>query len=66
MHDRYLGEAFLYITYAFFTGLLLFKFRGPLQRFAGDTFLMSVMLLGASVLTDALQEGFFPFSYETA
>ena len=66
VHDRYLGEAFLYITYAFFTGLLLFKFRGPLQRFAGDTFLMSVMLLGASVLTDALQEGFFPFSYETA
>ena len=66
VHDRYLGEAFLYITYAFFTGLLLFKFRGPLQRFAGDTFLMSVVLLGASVLTDALQEGVFPFSYETA
>ena len=29
VHDRYLGEAFLYITYAFFTGLLLFRFRGP-------------------------------------
>ena len=28
VHDRYLGEAFLYITYAFFTGLLLFRFRG--------------------------------------
>ena len=65
VHDRYLGEAFLYITYAFFTGLLLFKFRAPLKRFAGDSFLLSVLLLGASVLTDALQEGVFPFSYET-
>lgn len=64
VHDRYLGEAFLYVTYAFFTGLLLFKFRGPLQRFAGDTFLLAVTLLGASVITDALQ-GVFPFSYET-
>ena len=64
VHDRYLGEAFLYITYAFFTGLLLFKFRGPLQRFAGDTFLLAVVLLGASVLTDALQ-GVLPFSYKT-
>ena len=64
VHDRYLGEAFLYVTYAFFTGLLLFKFRGPLQRFAGDTFLLAVVLLGASVLTDALQ-GVLPFSYST-
>ena len=68
VHDRYLGEAFLYITYAFFTGLLLFKFRAPLQRFAGDTFLLSVLLLGASVFTDALQEDLmqiFSASYET-
>ena len=64
VHDRYLGEAFLYVTYAFFTRLLLFKFRGPLQRFAGETFLLAVILLGTSVLTDALQ-GVFPFSYET-
>ena len=68
VHDRYLGEAFLYVTYAFFTGLLLFKFRGPLQRFAGDTFMLAVVLLGSSVLTDALQGVFqqiFPFPYET-
>ena len=54
------SEAFLYITYAFFTGLLLFRFRGPLRRFGGDTFLVSVVLLGLSVLTDALQG---PVSY---
>ena len=36
VHDRYLGEAFLYITYAFFTGLLLSAF---------------VALCGASVAT---------------
>ena len=64
VHDRYLGEAFLYVTYAFFTGLLLFKFRGLLHRFAGDTFLLAVVLLGTSVLTDALQ-GVLPFSYAT-
>ena len=64
VHDRYLGEAFLYITYAFFTGLLLFSFRRPFQRFGGDTFLVAVVLLGLSVLTDALQ-GLWPNSYET-
>ena len=64
VHDRYLGEAFLYVTYASFTGLLLFKYRGPLQCFAGDTFLLAVVLLGVPVLTDALQ-GVLPISYET-
>jgi len=63
VHDRYLGEAFLYVTYAVFTGLLLFRFRGPLRRFGGDSFLLAVVLLGASVLTDALQ-GLWPDSYE--
>ena len=47
-----------------FTGLLLFRFRGPLRRFGGDSFLLAVVLLGASVLTDALQ-GLWPDSYET-
>ena len=64
VHDRYLGEAFLYVTYAVFTGLLLFRFQGPLRRFGGDSFLLAVVLLGASVLTDALQ-GLWPDSYET-
>ena len=64
VHDRYLGEAFLYVTYAVFTGLLLVRFRGPLRRFGGDSFLLAVVLLGASVLTDALQ-GLWPDSYET-
>ena len=36
----------------------------PLRRFGGDTFLVSVVLLGLSVLTDALQ-GLWPNSYET-
>ena len=64
VHDRYLGEAFLYVTYAVFTGLLLFRFRAPLQRFGGDIFLLAVALLGGSVLTDAFQ-GLWPNSYET-
>ena len=64
VHDRYLGEAFLDVTYAVFTGLLLFRFRGSLRRFGGDSFLLAVVLLSASVLTDALQ-GLWPDSYET-
>lgn len=64
VHDRYLGETFLYVTYAVFTGLLLLRFRAPLQRFGGDSFLLSVCLLGASVLIDMFQ-GAFPASYET-
>ena len=44
--------------------MLLFRFRGPLRCFGGDTFLVSVVSLGLSVLTDALQ-GLWPNSYET-
>ena len=64
VHDRYLGESFLYVTYAVFTVLLLFCFRDPLRSFGGDTFLLSVVFLGSSVLIDAFQ-GLFPASYET-
>lgn len=64
VHDRYLGETFLYVTYAVFTGLLLFRFRAPLQRFGGEIFLLAVVLLGGSVMTDAFQ-GLWPDSYET-
>ena len=43
----------------------MFRFRGPLRRFGGDIFLVSVVLLGLSVLTDALY-GLLPSnSYET-
>ena len=41
----------------------MFCFRGPLRRFGGDTFLVSLVLLGLSVLTDALQ-GLWPNSSE--
>ena len=64
VHDRYIGQSFLYITYAVFTGLLSFRFRGPLLRFGVDTFLVSVVLLGLSVLTDSIQ-GLWPDSYQT-
>ena len=64
VHDRYLGQSFLYVTYSVFTVLLLVYFREPLKRFAGDTFLLSVVFLGSSVLIDSFQ-GLFPASYET-
>ena len=60
VHDRYLGEATLYITYTVFSVLLLVCFRKPLRQFGGDSFLLSVLLLGGSVLIDALQN-FLPF-----
>ena len=64
VHDRYLGQSFLYVTYSVFTVLLLICFREPLKRFAGDSFPLSVVFLGASVVIDAFQ-GIFPVSYET-
>ncbi len=64
VHDRYLGQSFLYVTYSVFTVLLLLCFRKPLKKFAGDTFLLSVVFLGSLVLIDAFQ-GIFPTSYET-
>ena len=64
VHDRYLGQSFLYVTYTVFTVLLLVCFREPLNRFAGDTFLLSVVFLGSSVLIDTFQKA-FPASYET-
>ncbi|MED5320007.1 MAG: hypothetical protein VYC94_00335 [Cyanobacteriota bacterium] len=42
----------------------MFRFSGPLRRLGGDIFLVSVVLLGLSVLTDALQ-GLWPNSSET-
>jgi hypothetical protein len=60
VHDRYLGEATLYITYVVFSVLLLVCFRKPLRRFGGDSFVLSVLLLGASVCIDALQN-YLPF-----
>jgi hypothetical protein len=38
VHDRYLGEATLYITYTVFSVLLLVCFSKPLRRFGGDSF----------------------------
>ena len=64
VHDRYLGESFLYVTYAVFSVLLLVRFRGALRRFGGDSLVLAVILLGSSVLIDAFQ-GVFPASYET-
>ena len=63
VHDRYLGESFLYVTYAVFS-VLWVRFRGALRRFGGDSFVLAVILLGSSVLIDAFQ-GVFPASYET-
>ena len=64
VHDRYLGESFLYVTYSVFTVLLIVCFREPLRKFGVDTFLVSVVFLGSSVLIDSFQ-GFFPAPYET-
>ena len=36
VHDRYLGESFLYVTYSVFTILLLFFFRLPLLMQSSD------------------------------
>ena len=63
LHDRYIGSSFLYGLYALFALLILFRFRRQVLALAGGTFLLAVVLLGLSVMIDALQT-VIPVPYE--
>lgn len=64
LHDRYIGSSFLYSLYAIFALLILFRFRAQVQALGGGSFLLAVVLLGLSVITDQLQE-LIPIDYAT-
>lgn len=55
LHDKYIGADFLYITYAVFALLILFRFRDLVIWLGGPSFPVAVLLLGGSVIFDKIQ-----------
>ena len=62
LHDKYIGADFLYITYAVFALLILFRYRDLVVWLGGPNFLAAVALLGGSILLDKAQQ-FLPWTY---
>ena len=64
LHDRYIGQTFLYVVYMVFAALIAMRYRRQLMASRGELFLLAVALLGASISIDQFQRD-FPFRYET-
>ena len=68
LHDRYIGQTFLYVAYAIFAFLIVFRFRDQLIKNGGEIFILAATLLAFSILTDKLQHDIvdiLPVKYET-
>ena len=55
LHDRYIGQTFLYVVYAIFAFLIVFRFRDQLIKNGGEIFILAATLLAFSILTDKFQ-----------
>ena len=67
LHDRYIGQTFLYSLYALFAFLIVFRFRQQLLKTGGEIFILALTLLALSVVTDKFQNdliGILPVKYE--
>jgi len=64
LHDRYIGQTFLYFLYVVFAALIATRYRKQLMGSKGELFLLAVALLGASIGIDQFQLD-LPFKYET-
>lgn len=64
LHDRYIGQEFLYISYAIVALIILLRFRQLIVQVDVVSFLVSVLLLGLSILSDKLQL-ILPVEYST-
>ena len=64
LHDRYIGQTFLYVVYMVFAALIAMRYRRQLMASRGELFLLAVALLGASIGIDQFQRD-LPFMYET-
>ena len=64
LHDRYVGQTFLYVVYMVFAALIATRYRRQLMASRGELFLLAVALLGASIGIDQFQRD-LPFKYET-
>ena len=68
LHDRYIGQTFLYVIYAIFAFLIVFRFRDQLIKNGGEIFILAATLLAFSILTDKFQRDIvdiLPVKYET-
>ena len=68
LHDRYIGQTFLYVVYAIFAFLIVFRFRDQLIKNGGEIFILAATLLAFSILTDKFQRDMvdiLPVKYET-
>ena len=64
LHDRYIGQTFLYVVYMVFAALIATRYRRQLMASRGELFFLAVALLGASIGIDQFQRD-LPFKYET-
>ena len=64
LHDRYIGQTFLYVVYMVFAAMIATRYRRQLMASRGELFLLAVALLGASIGIDQFQRD-LPFKYET-
>ena len=55
LHDRYIGQTFLYMVYMLFSILIATRYRKQLIAYKGEIFLLAVALLGTSIAVDLLQ-----------
>ena len=67
LHDRYIGQTFLYVVYVVFTALITTRYRRQLMASQGELFLLAVALLSASIGIDQFQpsEVNQPLAYKT-
>ena len=68
LHDKYIGQTFLYVVYAIFAFLIVFRFRDQLIKNGGEIFILAATLLAFSILTDKFQHDIVdipPVKYET-
>ena len=67
LHDRYIGQTFLYVVYMVFAALIATRYRRELMASQGELFLLAVALLGASIGIDQFQpsEVDQPLAYKT-
>ena len=63
LHDRYIGQTFLYVLYLVFAAVIATRYRKQLMASTGELFLLAVALLGASIGIDQFQHD-LPFNYE--
>lgn len=55
LHDRYIGQTFLYVVYMLFSVLIATRYRKQLMACKGELFLLAVALLCTSIAIDLLQ-----------